>query len=319
MRSSSLARVVITSLGVSVVITLGCSDPPTAPSPSESFSVLSISPSEGPTALATTALIAGTGFQSGDTVTVDGSRVNATVLSATAISLAMPAHAAGTVDVTVFRALPIGARSLSVRGGYRYAVIPPPVISELIPNTGSTAGGVPVTIKGTRVGSAVTVTVGGIESTFAAEWGPDDPIYLTMPAHGAGTVEVILTDRYGQTGRGLFTYASPATFDVNGDWEGWARLHVDVPSDSGARLLFTIRGNTVVSVSCSVCRPGESCFIVTGPSLTPEPPPEVANGEFSSAGNDVSITGKILSPIWAIGSIDTPSCGSRHWWADKKK
>jgi hypothetical protein len=45
----------------------------------------------------------------------------------------------------------------------------------------------------------------------------------------------------------------------------------------------------------------------------------VANGEFSFAGSGgVSITGKILSPIWAIGSIDTPSCGSRHWWASKK-
>jgi hypothetical protein len=28
--------------------------------------------------------------------------------------------------------------------------------------------------------------------------------------------------------------------------------------------------------------------------------------------------GKILSPIWAIGSINTASCGSRHWWAEKK-
>ena len=263
MLSSSLASVVIASLAVSVVITLGCGKLPTEPSPPTPFSVLSISPPEGPTVLATIARIEGTGFQSGDTVTVDGSRVDATVLSATTISLAMPAHAAGKVEVTVSRVLPIGAHSLSVPGGYRYAVIPPPVISELVPNSGSTAGGVPILIKGTGVGSAVTVTVGGIVSTFENEWGPDDPIYLSTPAHAAGTVEVIVTDRYGQTGSGEFTYASPATFDFNGDWQGWARLHLEVPSDSGARLVLTIRDNIPVSVSCSVCRPGENCAIVS--------------------------------------------------------
>ena len=82
MRSRSLACVVIASLGVSVVITLGCGKPPTAPSEPPTpapFSVLSISPPEGPTVLATIARIEGPGFQSGDTVTVDGSRVEVLV------------------------------------------------------------------------------------------------------------------------------------------------------------------------------------------------------------------------------------------------
>jgi IPT/TIG domain-containing protein len=105
MRSGALARIVMASLGVSVVITLGCGKSPTEPSPPAPFSVLSISPPEGPTVLATIAKIAGTGFQSGDTVTVDGSRVDATILSATTISLSV-------------------THSLSVPGGYRYAVIP---------------------------------------------------------------------------------------------------------------------------------------------------------------------------------------------------
>jgi hypothetical protein len=242
MRASSLERVVMASLGVSVVITLGCDITPfpTTPAPT---------PTGTPT---------------------------------------------GTPG-------------------------PPPVISELVPSTGSTAGGFEIGINGTGTGNAVTVTVDGIVSTFASIWGPDDGISLQMPAHAAGTVEVILTDRYGQAGRGVFTYASPATLDFNGDWQGVARLNLDVPSDVGARLVLTIRDNIAVSVSCWVCRPGENCAIVSAPSLTLDPPPAVANGEFSFAGSGgVSITGKILSPIWAIGSIDTPSCGSRHWWASKK-
>ena len=122
MRGGFLERVVMASLGVSVVMTLGCDITPfpTTPSPT-TFSVLAISPPEGPTVLATTATIKGTGFRSGDTVTVDGSRVDATVDSASTISLTMPAHAAGKVDVTVISAL--SQARASVPGGYSY--VPP--------------------------------------------------------------------------------------------------------------------------------------------------------------------------------------------------
>jgi hypothetical protein len=166
------------------------------------------------------------------------------------------------------------------------------------------------------MGSVVTVTVDGIVSTFDSGWPYPDAIYLSTPAHAPGTVEVILTDRWGQAGRGEFTYASPATFDLNGDWEGLAYLAVG--PEWGARLVLTIRDNTVVSVLCSVCRDG-ICSIVGAPSLTLDPPPVVANGEFSFAGSGgVSITGKFLSPIYGSGSIHTASCGSRQWTAEKK-
>ena len=79
-----------------------------------SFSVLSIFPTEGLSAGATIARIFGTGFQSGATVTVDGSRVDATVVSANTISVTMPAHAAGKIDVTV-----IGAPSQAKPGAPR--------------------------------------------------------------------------------------------------------------------------------------------------------------------------------------------------------
>jgi hypothetical protein len=50
-------------------------------------------------------------------------------------------------------------------------------------------------------------------------------------------VEVILTDRWGQAGRGEFTYASPATFDFNGDWEGSAEAF---PWEWGTRVVFSV-------------------------------------------------------------------------------
>jgi IPT/TIG domain-containing protein len=318
MRSSSLARVVMASLGVSVVITLGCgTSPGPRPSPQPSLnSVLSISPTEGPIVGATVARIGGTGFQAGATVTVDGVRVDATVLSATTISLTMPAHAPGKVNVTVIN--PLSQAQASVPGGYIY--VGPPVISELLPNIGSTGGGTPIVIRGTgtgTMGAVVTVTVDGIiVSIDDSGWPYYEEMWLSMPAHAAGTVEVIVTDRYGQTGSGVFTYASPATFDFNGDWEGLAYLAVG--PEWGARLMLTIRDNIVVSVLCSVCRDG-ICAIGSTPSLTLDPAPVVANGEFSYAGSGGSITGNILSATYATGSLNLASCGSRQWTAQKKR
>jgi len=324
MRTSSLARVVVASLGVSVVVTLGCVPPPPAPSPAatptpipEPLSV-SISPTGGPSAGATVATISrtgpGTGFQSGATVTVDGSRVDATVLSANTISLVMPAHAAGSAKVTVTN--PPGQTLFSVW----YSYVPPMVISELLPNSGSTAGGTPLAILGPNLCCLdVTVTVDGIVHEVESGW-PENSVGLTTPAHAAGPVEVIVTDRYGQAASAVFTYALPATFDLNGDWQGWARLDGNVPSDVGARLVLTIRDNIGVSVSCRVCQPGENCALVSAPSLALDPPSVVANGEFSFVGSGgVSVSGKILSPIYATGSINTPSCGSRYWWAWAQK
>jgi hypothetical protein len=297
-RSSSLARVVIASLGVSVVITLGCSDPPTAPSPRESFSVLSISPSEGPTALATTALIAGTGFQSGDTVIVDGSRVNATVLSATAISLAMPAHGAGKVDVTVSQP---GQAPVKVPGGYTYTdvVSAPPVISELLPNIGSTGGGTPIAIIGAGFRPGLTVTFGGI---VRQHWPYSTIIQTFTEAHAAGTVDVIVTNPDGQAASSKFTYASPDTFDFNGDWQGVA---TDWDGEVLAPFLLTIRDHSVVSASCG------------GSSLALDPPPVVADGQFRFVGR---IDGKILSPKYASGSISMAPCSFPilYWSAEKK-
>lgn len=294
---SSLARVVIASLGVSVVITLGCGRRPWEPQLELLTSLagsISISPSEGGSSVAATvAKIKGAGFSSDATVTVDGSRVDATVLDPFTISLTMPAHAAGTVNVTV--STPHNQRQVSVAGGYTY--VGPPVISEVLPNIGSTGGGTPINILGTGVWRAKTVMVDGIVSNFEWDW-PDDSLFLSAPAHAAGTVAVIVTDLYGQSGSGEFTYTSPDTFDFNGDWRAW---------EAPPNFLLTIRDNTVVSISCG-----------SASSLTLDPPPVVANGEFSFADSGgVSLAGKIVSPNFATGTISVASCLSQKWIAKK--
>jgi IPT/TIG domain-containing protein len=298
MRRHSFARVVLAGLGVSVFFTLGCS--PTGPSRHFTLASLSISPDRGPGFGANVVTVSGPGaaFRSGAAITVDGNPVEATILNTNAISLVMPAHAAGKVEVTLTRA---PGQAPSKVGEYTY--IGPPVVAELTPSIGSTGGGTLLFVEGTGVGSAKTVTIDGVVSKFEWDW-PDDVIYLTTPAHAAGPVDVIVTDEYGQSGRAIFTYASPATFDFNGDWKGWA---TGQPGQAELAVVLTIRDSNVIDVSCG-----------SAPSLTLDPAPVVANGEFAFAGGGVSITGRILSPTQASGSINTVSCGSRQWRAQKQ-
>src|SRR5262245_46081380 len=221
MRSILLGRVVLASVAVSAVVTTGCNrQSPTEPSHFRQMafrqSPLQISPNDGPILGATAATIRGSGFSSGATVTVDGIRVDATVVDEYTITLTMPPHADGKVDVSVTRAP--GQQPVSLWSGYTY--VGPPVITELFPALGSTAGGTLIFITGQRVFAAAKVTVDGIETNFEWDW-PDDTVVLSMPAHAAGPVEVIVTDKWGQTASSVFTYASPATFDLSGDWEGW--------------------------------------------------------------------------------------------------
>lgn len=102
---------------------------PTIATPSASLvTVSNISPHIGTTDGATPILIRGRGFEAGATVTLDGAAVDATVLSATAITATTSAHAAGLVLVDVVVTNP-GGRSGRLVGGYAYAVIaggPPP-------------------------------------------------------------------------------------------------------------------------------------------------------------------------------------------------
>ena len=157
----------------------------------------------------------------------------------------------------------------------------------------------------------MTVSVGGIASTFENGW-PEDAIYVSTPAHAAGTVEVIVTDQHGQAASGVFTYASPATFDFNGDWKGYAE---NLAAWKFAHLELSIRNNIVVSVSC-----GERYDGVGASSLTLDAPPVVANGGFSFAGSGGdSITGNIVSPNSAFGSINMASCVSLGQWRVERK
>jgi IPT/TIG domain-containing protein len=128
-------------------------------------------------------------------------------------------------------------------------------------------------------------------------------IHVTAPAHAAGPVDIVVTNHDGQTVRlsGGFTYAAPESFDVNGNWEGGA------DSNYETLLRFTIADNAVTRVSC-------------GPSaVTFSPPLRITHGAFTLAGDHDDMSGRILSPSHAQGTISIPSCISYPWFAAKQQ
>jgi hypothetical protein len=123
------------------------------------------------------------------------------------------------------------------------------------------------------------------------------------PAHAAGIVDVIVTNPGGLEARlsGVYTYDPPESFDFNGDWVAHAGPEYDTD------MRFTIRNNVLVSLSCGTSEP-----------LTIASPPSAHVGEFSFLSDDGSaITGRLVSPVNAVGTINVPACPAARWWADK--
>jgi hypothetical protein len=128
---------------------------------------------------------------------------------------------------------------------------------------------------------------------------------LAIPAHAAGRVDVTVTNPGGLFSelKGAYTFASPESFDVNGEWAAHAG------SDYETDMRFTIRNNRLVSISC-----GRSAV------LTLSPQPTVGNGRFTFLGDDgLAISGDFVTPVTAVGTITIPGvagCSAARWWAE---
>ncbi len=184
----------------------------TGPNPAPTVST--VSPSSGLTAGGQVVTITGTNFYSGGgivpTVTFGGTAgTSVTVLSAAAIRVTTPAHAAGTVNVVVSN--PDG-QSATLISGYTY-LLPPPTITTTVPPSGTTAGGTVITIYGASFQTGATVTVGGAAATSVSVNGAGTQITCTTPAGTAGARNVVVTnpDTQSATQTGGFTYVTAGT------------------------------------------------------------------------------------------------------------
>jgi hypothetical protein len=177
-----------------------------APVTAMAQAVTSISPTSGSTGGGTQVIITGSAFTGVTAVNFGAAAASFTFNSDTQITATSPAGT-GTVDVTV--TTPGGTSPTSSADQFTYVAPPPPppTISSVSPNTGSTAGGTPVTITGTNLTGATSVKFGGVAATFSVT--DDTHIAATSPA-GSGTVDVAVTSPGGSaTASGAFTYVAP--------------------------------------------------------------------------------------------------------------
>jgi hypothetical protein len=151
--------------------------------------VTALTPSRGSTGGGTLE-VTGTNLSGASQVKLGATVVHApfTEDTATKIVLTVPAHAQGTVPVTVTTP---GGESASTPAD-EYTFIAPPAVTGLTPGHGSTEGSV-LTIIGLRLAEASTVEIGStvIKAPFISDTATS--IVLNAPAHAVGTVHVRVT------------------------------------------------------------------------------------------------------------------------------
>jgi IPT/TIG domain-containing protein len=179
------------------------------------LTIKAIEPSSGSTAGKTLVTIEGTGFvaiPAENTVTIGGNAANVTAASATSLTVATPKGIAGEATVMVTRKS--DGASATVEKGFTY--VAPPTIASIAPASGSTAGGLSVTIKGTGFDAAPAkdkVTIGGGAATVTAASATS--LTVTTPPGSPGSAPVVVaneTDKLSSApGEASFTYVAPPT------------------------------------------------------------------------------------------------------------
>jgi hypothetical protein len=220
--------------------------------------------------------ITGTGFTGASAVSFGGTAAASfTVNSDTSISASSPAHAAGTVDVTVTT---VGGPS-ATGAGDQFTFVAAPTVTNVNPNTGATGGGTSVTITGTGFTGASAVNFGGTSATtFTVN--SDTSISASSPAHAAGTVDVTVTTVGGTSTTGAadqFTFVvAPAVTNVNpntGPASGGTSVTITGSGFTGASAVsfggtaaasFTVNSDTSISASSPAHAAGTVDVTVTG-------------------------------------------------------
>ena len=150
---------------------------------------------------------AGTGFTSRIITSTDGDIAEDKVVSSTGSNSAtgsLSSSAPWVMQMATFRASGQGATN------------PAPTVTSITPNTGTANGGTAVTITGTGFLAGATVSLGGTLATGVTV-GSSTSITATTAAHGAGTVNVVVTNTDAQSGtlNNGYTYTSSTGGTIN--------------------------------------------------------------------------------------------------------
>lgn len=247
--------------------------------------------------------ITGTGLSGGAHVTFGTAPATHTGWSpnGTVSNVTTSGHPSGTVDVVV--TTPDG-QTARLPSAFTYGAAAPVTIDLISANTGPTAGGSYLTIRGSGFARGARVVIDGLAAR--AYYSTSTEIRLITPAHPASSVELAVSTPDDQTARlaGGFTFVPPAFSNFNGRWVG--RLGDE---DEGA-FSFTVRDDVLVEISCNAA------------VLATTAPPSTRTGEFvvTGAGGQTLMTGGLVRSDHAAGLISLPGCTSYDtgWAADRQ-
>jgi hypothetical protein len=234
-------------------------------SPATPPSVTAISPSLGPIAGGTRVTLTGTGF-TGATVVRFGTTTGTgmTVNSSTRITVTAPAHASGTVYVTV--TTPGGTSATVQASRYRYLL--PPGVTALSPSRGPIAGGNRVTLTGTGFTGVTAVRFSWTAGTGIIVNSTTSSLTVTAPNRFSGTVYVTVTTPGGTSATvqaSRYTYILPpgvtSVSPAGGPAAGGTRVTLTGTGFTGATAVrFGTTAGTGITVNSA------SSLAVTAPA-----------------------------------------------------
>lgn len=165
----------------------------------------SVSPASGPAAGGTNVTVTGSGFSGDATVTFGGTALaNLRVVSATTITGTTAARSSGVVDVVVRNG---NGQTGTLANGFSYLGLAP-VITSVLPNSGSISGGTSVVISGSGFINTTSVTFGGTPVISGTANAAGTSLTVSTAPRAAGVVNVVVTNADGQsvTAANAYTY-----------------------------------------------------------------------------------------------------------------
>ncbi|MGC9960588.1 MAG: IPT/TIG domain-containing protein [Acidimicrobiales bacterium] len=248
-------------------------------------SVTAIAPSAGPLSGGTPVVITGSGFDDVSAVSFGGTAATSYVVhSDTSVTAVAPAHAAGTLDVTVTNET--GTSATASADTFTYDDTPS--VTAIAPSAGPLSGGTPVVITGSGFDDVSAVSFGGTAATSYVVHS-DASVTAVAPAHAAGTLDVTVTNEAGTSANvagDIFTYEvtpsvtaiAPAAGSTNGG---------DVVTITGTGFVV---GSSTVSFGPSAgiavtCASSTSCA-----TTSPPEPAGVVNITLTTAGGTSAMT-----------------------------
>ncbi|MDQ2701875.1 MAG: IPT/TIG domain-containing protein [Pseudomonadota bacterium] len=284
--------------------------------------IMAVANGTGPTTGGTAVLISGTNFVDVTSVAFEGTpAASFTVDSATQITAVSPAHAAGQADLSITTA----TGTVTVPDVFTY-LVPGPMINNVAPAVGTTAGGTSVVITGINLTGVSDVSFGGVAAAgFTGD--SDTQITATTPGHAEGAVIVTVSTPGGTAmlGGGYTFVQAPTITNVapaSGTTLGGASVVITGTDFTGASTVsfggtaatgFTVDSDTQITATTPAHAAGVADVHVTTPGgtatatgaytfVTPAPTiTNVAPGSGTTlGGTSVVITGTNLTGATAV-------------------